>query len=238
MNHLFKNSLILIFFTTLFCRCAENTTVEKPQTDSIKTPETIVPKIDCDSVFPAEKLKTSGLKRWIDFYKDQHSTFDLNNFKFEGCTNEKSSMINEFEPSKEYLDLYKTLLVYAPDSSAFIDMDSYNFFLERDKKGNLIGMGGDPETEVALINLNDHTHTRLMYVGTTTIIEDVQWINKTKVVIVYLEADNENVYYPNIIIIDLNTSQSSLFKSSTKIDENSIHNYLYKVRRKSIRIKE
>lgn len=226
------------FLLVFFCQCAQNTSEEKIQIDSIKTPEIVVPKISCDSTFPAELLK-SGLKRWIDFYKNKYSTFKLTDFKFQRCSKENSLITHEYEPSKEYIDLYHTLLVYSPDNTSFIDMDSYNFLLEKDKKGNLIGMGGDPETEVALVNLREHTHTRLFYVGSFTIIEEVSWLNQSTLAIAYLtDEDNENAYRPNITIIDLNMKTFSYFQSPTKIDVKSMHDYSLKVRWKSIKIKE
>jgi hypothetical protein len=233
--------LIPALFYFIFTGCNSPNPKIPPQADSMKIADAIKPIKHYDTIKDFSFLQNTSLKRWIDFYKTKYPGLNLNSFKLQNCiaVNPDSLWTRDDDPTKEYFDLYKTLLVYSPDKTMFIDMDSYNFLLERDKKGNLIGMGGDPETEVALIDIKRKTNKRLLYNGPSTIIEDAAWIGGDKIAIGYLSDENNlHVYNQYLLLIDLTKKTFSFYENSLKIGTENIHDYLFNVRWKSIKIKE
>ena len=188
-----------LFLVVFFSQCNQTKIKESTQKDSIQTTQIIAPKTVCDSILPVELISSSSLKRWFAFYKNKHPTFNLTDFKFQKCSKEDSLLTRSGEPDKEYMNLYKSLFIYSPDSSKFIDIDSYNLLLERDKKGRLLGMGGDPETEVAVVNLKEKTNKRLLFLGPDYLIEDAAWIDQNNIVIAFLTNTIEKTNVSNLL---------------------------------------
>jgi hypothetical protein len=236
---LFQKLLLCITAVTVISCGTPGNPPSDSHTDSIPATGSAATKMPCDSLLPVDNIRNSNLMRWMDFYSNKHHGLTFNSFKFHNCSEEGAFLTHDYDPEKEYLELYSPLLLYSPDHSMFIDMDSYNFFLEKDKKGNLTGKGGDPETEVALIDLKNHTHQRLFYNGPSVIIDDAAWISPHTIAIIYLvEFSEKNSYQPAIVLIDLDKKTYSYYDCPVDIDPASAHDYLYQIRWKSIKVKE
>jgi hypothetical protein len=234
-----KNTFLPCFLLLFICNCTPPSSPIKTINDSTVVEKKGTTISACDSLLPIDLIATSSLKRWISFYEKINPNFRLSHFKFQNCSKENVLLTQEEEPTNEYLSLYRTLFVYAPDSSSFIDMDSYNFLLERDKKGNLIGEGGDPDTEVALVNSTTHTRKRVLFFGPTTYVEDAVWLNKNEVIIAFLSNnDTTNTFKPYLVKINTVTNEFTYFVCSEKIDQKHVPDYVGTVRRKSIQTKK
>lgn len=195
-------------------------------------------KTSCDSVLPLAEVKTA-LKRWEDFYAKKQAAFQLSSFRFSGCSDDAVYSGQDDTVPQEELMLYKHLFVFSPDREKFIDLDTYNFFLSKDKSGRLLGETGDPETEVALVDTVHRQRFRLSFTGPGTIAEDAAWIGNNKIVLAYT-ADTDGrfkFFSPYIVLIDLTTQTASVFSSGIKIDLAATGDYTNLVRWKGIRMK-
>jgi hypothetical protein len=81
-------------------------------------------------------------------------------------------------------------LKYSPDSSRFLDLDSYNIAISKDKDGQLSGNESGPDTEISMINIKDNKRIRLLFAGPGSSVEDGSWIDKDNVVLMgFQESD-------------------------------------------------
>ncbi len=207
------------------------------KTDSTLKKQTIA---IVDSTYDSALVKfpavTVALKRWFDFYRKKYPGFDVAAFKRNGAS------VNSFtaraeEMSRKDLELYKNLFIYSPDRSSLIDMDTYNFFLSKDKNGNLVGEGGDPETEVALVDLKKQTRTQLFYAGPFTGFDDAAWLNQSQLAVAILDGNQKsNVFVPGITVIDFANNTIITYRYIKKINIDP-GDYQLQVRLKGIKIK-
>src|SRR5262249_42765844 len=78
---------------------------------------------------------------------------------------------------------YGRFLKYSPDSNLFIDMDSYNVDIKKDKKGKWVGTEVGPDTEVSLVDPKTGKKTRLMFMGPGNSVEDGLWLDNNNLVL-------------------------------------------------------
>jgi hypothetical protein len=144
-----------------------------------------------------EELQTEGLSRenidtfstmaFSSYAKKQKKDFDWSRFRLEHNWIDSSMYTTSWAPSKDYYARYGRFLKYSPDSTLFIDLDSYNIDIEKDKKGNLIGTEVGPDVEVSLINPKTGKKTRVLFFGPGNSVEDALWLDKDNVAIMGTE---------------------------------------------------
>lgn len=87
-----------------------------------------------------------------------------------------------FYSSKDWA-VYKRFLKYSPDSSYALDLYSYGTIPVRDSAGRVHLEGGDPDNEVALLNLKTGARMRLLFSGPGTTFQDAKWLNDSVAII-------------------------------------------------------
>ena len=106
-------------------------------------------------------------------------------------SHEEALFVIPFQPDKSYYDLYGILLKYSPDSTMFIDLDSYNIEIHKDKNGNHSAIEKGPDTEVSLVNLQEKQKTRLVFLGPGNSVEEGGWIDNSNALLIgYRNADS------------------------------------------------
>lgn len=90
---------------------------------------------------------------------------------------------------------YGPMIVFNDDSTKFIDGFSYRYMIDFDTKGKRLAAGGDPESEVAIVDVRTKKRTRILYCGTTCSIEKVFWYNKDIIGILALNSENADDKY-------------------------------------------
>ena len=164
--------------------------------DSASEQETITPVGSVDSV---ERLDTVFSQTDIRFLNDlrfskyaasESVPIDWSKFRMVTSLHEESLMMSPFQPDKSYYENYRGFLKYSPDSSMFVDIDSYNVDIHKDKKGRVIPIEKGPDTEVSLVNVPEKQRTRLVFLGPGNGVEDASWIDdRTVLLIGYHEKD-------------------------------------------------
>lgn len=112
------------------------------------------------------------LQGWLNHYRLQPASFTDS-----GAVETRQCMAVEYHLESDTGNLFRQFLIYSPDSLLCIDLDSYSLVVEPDNKGHLKALGYEPDSEVALIDLTNHSRTRVMFCGTSCIFEEVQWID-------------------------------------------------------------
>lgn len=78
---------------------------------------------------------------------------------------------------------FKPFFVYSPDSSQVVDMVSYGNFLHKGRNGKVVLEYGEPDTEVAIVNVQTKKRERILFGGPSTVIKEAAWINDHTILI-------------------------------------------------------
>src|SRR5687768_444397 len=84
------------------------------------------------------------------FTKSKVDNFRWNSFQLTRFWTEDTMFTRPFTPQPDYFRKYGALLKYSPDSTRFIDLDSYNIDIQINQQGERIGHPQGPDTEVSL----------------------------------------------------------------------------------------
>ncbi|MBC7827476.1 MAG: hypothetical protein H7122_07015 [Chitinophagaceae bacterium] len=182
-----KHLPVVIFCVIVFALSCRNNSSEEQPADSVATVDSTE---KLDTVFSE---KDNAFLQQLNFSKYAGSLgapVDWRKFRMVTSSHEDSLLVSAFQPDNLYYEEYGRLLKYSPDSSMFIDLDSYNIEIQKDKTGRFTSIENGPDTEVSLINLDDKKKTRLVFLGPGNGVEDGAWIdNNTVVLIGYRERD-------------------------------------------------
>lgn len=147
---------------------ADSTAVMEEEPDSGLTAETI------------DSFKTTGFSTYA---KQKAPEFDWSKFKLSMTWKEDTMVQSIYKPDKKFYALYGPLLKWSPDSSVFIDLDSYNIDIKKDKNGKFRGTELGPDSEVSLVNPKKGQRTRLLFLGPGSSVEDALWMDNNNLVL-------------------------------------------------------
>ena len=173
----------------LFAAC--NNSSDKKADANDNEPDSVV-VTGPDTTLTSETLQKFQTAGFTDYVKTRIPAFDWSKFKYKSSYEEDSMLTSSFTAPKNYYANYGSFLKYSPDSTRFIDMDSYNIDIQKDGKGRLIGTAGGPDTEVSLINPKTGKKERLLFMGPGGTVEDAFWTSNNELVIVGTQENEEN----------------------------------------------
>jgi hypothetical protein len=78
---------------------------------------------------------------------------------------------------------FRHLLVYNRDSTLAADLFSYSY-ISVEKGGKTVLTPGEPDTEIALVDLKNKTRRRLLFTGPSFIVADARWTENGKLIII------------------------------------------------------
>ena len=157
-----KQSFVLVILAVLFiasCKDKPDEVAPAAQTAA----EDSVSNENIDTVLSDEAIALFSQSGFSTFAKSKSPAFDWSKFRLMNSWKEDSLYVTPFEPASNYYETYKPYLKYSPDSSMFIDLDSYNLALEKDKNGQQVAIESGPDTEVSLVNIKEKKKTRLVF---------------------------------------------------------------------------
>lgn len=168
--------------------------------------------------------------KWLKFYdlvdEDFKQVGTNKPFKFDSAG---------FDLTEESKKIYEPLFFYSPDSTYFLDLDSYRLVLEKDSNGKLKWMGGDPDEKVQLVKTKDLSASTLLFFGTEDFAETAIWRNKYLFEICGFHI-REGKFIPTVWKYNLESKTSSEFESKKTFDSRP-NSYLTDIRLKSIKQK-
>jgi len=164
------------------------------------------------------------MNRWLNYYSLKIESFtdtinqgESNLYTYESCEYDESNYI------------YRSFFIYSPDSSFFIDMDSYSLALETDSAGNLKSLGFDVDMEVALIDRNKKLRHRVFFCGPACTFEEAVWIDNDTFSIFGFEED-----MPTIYTYRISSNEYTITRSKAEISKKA-NSYLTKVRLEKVK---
>ncbi len=176
-----------IIILVIACRDKEdkkvepNATVETADADDSLTIESL------DTMLSRENIDTFSTMAFHNYAKKQSTGFDWSRFRMESNWIDSSPLTTSYKPDKNFYDAYGRFVKYSPDSTMFIDLDSYNVDIRKDESGRWRGTEQGPDTEISLVNLKTGTKTRVLFLGPGNSIEDALWLDKENIAIMGIE---------------------------------------------------
>lgn len=93
---------------------------------------------------------------------------------------------------------FSPYFIYSPDKKMAIDMISYGTILEKDSRGKFQLEGGEPDSEVAIVDIASKVRKRILFVGPSIILKEATWIDNYSIIIVGAMSDDEGRYFPMV----------------------------------------
>jgi hypothetical protein len=203
--------------------------VTGPQEDSVT--EVI------DTVLSAETVQSFSASGFSDYATKQVTGFNWNKFRMISAWKEDSMLISPFKPEKEFYTNYGPFLKYSPDSTQFIDLDSYNIDIKKDSKGRFTGNELGPDYEVSLVDVEDNTRTRLAFLGPGGSIEDALWLDNNTLVLMGVQDNEKNGKTPTLWRFHVPTKTFYIYEIPDTTMAGPLMGYWKKERLKNVNIR-
>lgn len=185
----------LFYFATasaiFFAACGSNEDKKAPSPPVVVAdPDDSVTSEAFDTVLSPEFIDTFSTMAFSNYAKKQSTSFDWTRFRMEDSYSDSQLHVVNYKPDQKFYDAYGRFIKYSPDSSMFIDMDSYHVGMKKNEKGQWQGTELEPETEVALVNLETGKKTRILFGGPNVSVEDALWLDKENLAIMGVEEQD------------------------------------------------
>ena len=182
----------LYLFITLFCTIIISCNNDDKATadNTIKPAGTATPAEDSveiinavDSFFTPETINTFSTTAFSDYAKKKSAAINWSKFEMIQIYSVDSPLAQPATLDRKFFDAYGPFLKYSPDSSMFIDLDSYNVDIKKEKNGKRTAIELGPDFEVSLIDLKTKVKMRLIFMGPQGSVEDATWLDNENLVL-------------------------------------------------------
>lgn len=183
----------------LFSSC--NNSDKKQETTVTTTPKPAEKTIDKNTEL-RNWFQNPNLIQWSQRMKKKDSQFSVSHF-----SKAQEEPLQE-QPGKSFSEeewkSFQPYFVFSPDHTLAIDLYSYGNVSGK-KSGDPTELeGGDPDSEVSLVNVKNRTKTRLLFAGPGTTFQQAAWIGDSVILITGIsDANAENEMKPVLWKIDL-----------------------------------
>lgn len=182
----YKFGWILGLSILIACQSDPKSTVPSDNADT--EDEEMVDEL-VDTLLNTENIRTFESLGFTTVAKSKVQGFDWSKFVMSDTWKEDTMYTTPFRPDADYYTNYGRFLKYSPDSTYFIDLDSYNINIHKDSKGNWIGEELGPDTEVSLVNPKTGEKTRLIFFGPSSSVEEAIWLDDDNVALLGVHDD-------------------------------------------------
>lgn len=161
--------------------------------------------------------------KWLKYYDLKHEDFQ----KY-GTDTERKIIWPDYDLTDNYVNIYRPFFIYSPDSTYFIDLDSYSLAIEM-KDGKLISYGSGIDMKVQVVRLTDYKSATLLFCGSACIPETANWITDSWIEIVGFSIDENGKMIPTKWKVDLDNMIFSEYRINKSFDP--IKDYYYEKER-------
>ena len=159
----------LLFIIVVGCNTGET---DHTQTDSLM-------KSEAGKSEDPSSLYSATTSDWLDSnLQPGNKTLTLEEQWTDDSLHSEPFVLNE-----EFISNYHTVLKWSPDSTYILDIGSYGSIPVTDENGKTRLEGGEPDTEIALIDRKNNERTRYIFVGPSSTIIDAKWLSNNEVVV-------------------------------------------------------
>jgi hypothetical protein len=155
-------------------------------------------------------FQNPGLLSWSRKMKRKDSAFSVSGFSSSGIDPV------EAQPALPYSirewQTFSAYFVYAPGRDLAIDMYSYGSMPPKNE-GDTIMEGGEPDSEISLVDVRARKKRRLLFAGPGTVFEKAAWLSDSVVIITgESDANRDNLMRPVLWKVDLADSSVSTYE--------------------------
>lgn len=181
-------------------------------------------------IVESKASQNAVFEKWLSFH-------DFNAIDFRDTALSYSLKLENETPisSLKQSEFAKLIAIYSPDSSLYVDLDSYSLSIEKDSLGKYFSYGSEPDTEVSLFNLKTAKKYKLIFLGPDYRIEEAFWQNNECVVLLGLSFKN-SFYLPTMWIFDLKNNTQVIVQNRTN-PKTYFSDYVKKIRLKQVEFK-
>jgi hypothetical protein len=172
--------------------CNDNMKSEQLPEDSLRA-STRTPTAN-DTLRSWTEQRLIQWKSWID--SSTASNFPADSLQRTNV--DTVSSIDNIIMEEERFQQFKPYFVYSPDSSQVVDMVSYGNFLHIGRNGKVVLEAGEPDTEVAVVNVQTKKRERILFAGPSTVVKQAVWLDDHTVLIAGGTYDEQNRLQPAI----------------------------------------
>lgn len=123
------------------------------------------------------------MKTWMNFMRKHHPGFSIRTFTDKGAAGFSSLHHGKFMPPLNQEDsLHTAFHCYSPDRRFIADIYSQRYFFA-EENGMYTVEGGDPESGIELISVEDSTWYLIQYTGSAQSYSEVAWINEHQFIV-------------------------------------------------------
>ena len=236
-----KRNLLFITLILALASCSNNEQANNTHgiTDSTSLEDSmsVEPENNQLTETSISTLNNSGIYK---FAKDKSPEFEWKKFQLVRFWNlDDAAATENFTPEKSYYQAYGSFLKYAPDSLKFIDLDSYNIDIRKNKDGRLIGYEQGPDVEVSLVDLKKNQKKRLLFLGPGNSIEDATWIDNDNLLLIGTAVDSVGTgSIPTVWKYNVPDRSFWVYETSDPDIARNLKGYWKNVRLKSVSIQQ
>ena len=223
---------LILFLSAIACRNNTSERTEPTPQDSVDSTPLVDSLLSDKEISAAESIGFSG------YMKQADPAFDFHRFTLSQYWAVDSLPGDDFAGTKKYFDAYGPFLIYAPDSSRFVDLDSYNILIQKEKQGRFRGQELGPDTEISLVDLHTKKKRRLLFLGPGGSVDDACWPDNQTVLLYGVNRNDENESVPAVWKIDLKNNAFYLFENPDTSLAKKIISYTYQHRLKYLRFEK
>jgi hypothetical protein len=195
-----KKGLQLLIIVVLF-------SCHNRSSDKIK--EDIEPISDSDTA----SIFSNTVSSWLNENLKSTLSFKLS---LEDRWTDDSLHAKPFTVTKTFLHDYSSVLRWSPDSSYILDIGSYGSVPTKNEKGETYLEGGEPDTEIALINPEKNQRIQYLYVGPSGEIINGKWLNNSEAIILGTFKNNPEQTDTLLWLVDVKQNLFRLYNLKTE----------------------
>ena len=196
---------LTVFFLVLACNAGSDRSAVV-DTANVVMPDTATSFIPVDSSSEFLDTFSSNLQPWLE-QTIKSAQVRLRDFKYADNWVDDSLVVSKQNLDKDFLKTYESILVYSPDEKKVLDLGSYGTIIKKNSKGQPTMQHGEPDIEVAVIDLPKKDRRRIFFSGPGSLIEKGFWMNDSTVVLAG-KSHEQNAQIPMLWLIKLNDTSN------------------------------
>lgn len=156
----------------------------------------------------------NNYKQWTQTF----THFDVRQFKLVDTIAFEVSDAIRHNSLNDFYSVYRPILFYAPAKKNFLDI--YSDQLNLEKHNGVCTAAVEVDATVQLYDAVNETSKRILFLGSTSWIEDVFWLDDARFVLLGVSAREDvdsQLYSPKIYIGNINKGSFKVFESIDKI---------------------
>jgi len=191
--------IAMVFLVLIGCGSGVDSN-KKDTTTNLET-DTTTALIPIDSSTEFLDTFSNDLQPWLQQSLKKPDAH-LKDFKYADNWIEDTLVIKKQNLDRDFLKSYEAVLVYSPDHQKVIDMGTYGTVITKNKNGHNDLSAGEPDVEIAVIDLASKLRRRIFFSGPGTNVEKGFWMNDSTVVLAG-KSQEQNAEIPMLWLITL-----------------------------------